>query len=1423
MWHRRLTVIASVLLTLASWPAFADENDPAQSAPAKTARDQNAAADPDAPPKSDKTEPTSRHPFDAGFDNIDPAASAKPPNPKPEPPAERTARLTKLLRYEINDDTRRILDTTFAYPKNLAQLEANFDKCFDEERYKDGEKVVAELIRQLRERHRSVHLHPSGEQTAYTDHVLLKAWEFEAALCQRAVKQEFGADSSRRRAVAVARLKRVREMAEAWAPGEVGSHRRTVVFEPKGIEVIPTGRPVPVDYFAPTTPPSKVSTEKLADPPNDPSSLAYLLLRASKSEERHPAELDDAITQSVNTMLDRVTVELPVNDEYVPIGSSWFDLGLGGKRMRLRDVPEDALLWLDVPSMPKARSYALAAFAEPAPIRRSQCGTQAAAHVAQQKLMDEVTQKHVQSTLQQLFPSETIEVHVVRSTVILRAALRNAAHEQQIVSIAQSLSGNVLNQMAVNGDDTDRVATVAEKLEPIGDDPHGLREILARLYPKEHIEAHVLTANSAVVLRGHLSRPEYAQQVYDIAVTSYATVLYQMTPPLPPKQQAMRAPSANATTPKDPPPNSSLGVPDSEAGKSATIRMSDWVIIRLSVADVEGAADELRAKFGDRANIRFGPRLDSISVKASPQVIEEVRAAVAKLNGPGTNPDRPAAFNPLAVLMGGGAGTAGVENSGISIQALNVKRAMPTDVREAAMDQEARQLAMKFRTAKLDEQPGLRRQMEQLTERHFEQRQQRRQREIDDLGHRLDKLRVTHHRRQENKAAVVQQRVQDLLDPNADLRWDEPKANEISNLGASSRAGTARQSNDAANPYRGMMEAGAHPAATADATSKVIVIEATPFAERSEVIRKVVEALEKAGIARKVPQDDSLNPPFVGPTADIAARADLEYEAVIQLVNTLKDLGVHKIRFANTNNDKNTVIVVASADVAWRTVRHMTEQLEKHKPFHVDVFVRDNNEPATPTVKPGGSVRPVERRGASGNSATDVEPTFDGTPYSQWLKMLETERKPEKLASAMEACSHLVATGDAIRIVESIFAAARLFDATESDKERSTVWNAANACLLRLLSNDDRKVSEPVVAKLLHDVCEARFAESPSFICQFLVSLPRTNKPLKRLQTHATELVAFLVKHDETATEFDPRLASAATAVWMLSLQPIDDFEGLRPLVLKGYDAHVSGAHYSSTWSAIQTAEYATEVPEIVQILAKHLDKNPGNVVDVLGNLGPAAEPAVPQLVELFVKIWNQREERFREVAAGKASYKSQGDRDFSAQRILLATLKKIGPGAKQAVPLLKELNSIAPHREKDPGRAEIVGFWDELNKTLLAIGDTPDNEPAGSKPLLSEFSHLATTWKLTASRPGQTTPRITLHIGDDFRFGPQGAEPVLDVLELLGCRTSGPNYTIDETTNPKQITLVDRDVKTYQQFLICELKGDRLKIEFAKPGLPRP
>ncbi|MBC8113457.1 MAG: hypothetical protein H7062_03710 [Candidatus Saccharimonas sp.] len=1342
--RHRLLSFATTLLTLASWPAFADESDPEQPASAAAARAPTEAANPNAPPQSDKAQPSS-----PDSNKPDPTTNAEPsapaPKPKPETPAERTAQLTKLFRYEINGDTRRLLDTTFAYPKDISQLEADYDKCLDEERYADGEKVATVLVNLLRERYPR-QTEPNNTKSPSTDHVLLTMWVDESSLCKSAAGGKYGTGGSVRRGIGLARLKMVREISVDWTPGENDG----------------------------------VIKSDAVGHPNEATRGVYLLLRAVKIEERQPANLDDEITQTVNTVLDRVTVtpiilKQPWNHQ-VDLRSMKAASNVEWKSLKLRDLPEDVLLYIDLPSLPDAESHAITPLPVGVPIRRSQLGTHVAAQLAEQKRRDKETQDRVHSALLRLFPSETIEVHVIQGTPILRASLRDADHEQQIVAVTLVIcERQVLNQMSVDGNGTDRETKSAEELKPFGDDPRGLREILARLYPKEHIEAHVLPAHSSVVLRGHLSRPEYAQQVFDIAGVSYQSVLYQMTPPLPTKPKSSTAAPGRTTTRQT---TSSDGESNDQKSDRTTI------VMRLQHVLAEEAAQELQPKFSGKATIIVDVQTNSLLMTAVPAVIKEFQDAVIVLN---------------------------------EKRAKKIASTAPTDVQEAAMDREARQLAMKIRTAKPDEQPGLRRQLEQLTERHFEQRQQRRQREIDDLAHRVDKLRVTHHRREENKAAVIQQRVQDLLDPNADLRWDEPRTNEVSKTDAFKGVGTVPQPDGVTHPSgdKTKVVGNAHPT---DATGgKRLEPDAFELDNDGHTKRFMIFAVlpDRGFLDEPLDIRYRMAVPKGNDATDIVVEETIpdgtEFFGALPREAELKD-GKLTWRFGDRKGGSETVFMMR---IVPRKCLTLTSQIRATSSSLGEATNPHRNK--TLVVEVATSSRSAEAQSAN-------EPTFDGTSYSQWLKMLETERKPEKLAAAILACSRLVVKGDERRIVRGIFAAARLFDATESAKERSTVWNASYDALWRLLSEGVPDMGESTAEELLTHIGDARFAESPGFVMEFFSSLVRGKiKPSKALQAHAPAWVAALVRHDSVSAKFDPRLAVAASSLWMVSRTPIDDFEGLRPLVLKGYDAHVSGAHRSSTWSAIQTAEYATEVPEIVQILAKFIDKNPGDVVDVLGNLGPTAEPAVPQLVELFVKIWNQREERFREVAAGKAPYKSQGDHDFSAQRNLLATLKKIGPGAKQAVPLLKELNSIAPHEEKDPDKADFVGFWDELNKTLLAIGDTPDNEPAGSKPLLSEFSHLATTWRLAASRPGQTIPRITLHIGDDFRFGPQGAGPMFQVLELLGCRTSGPNYTIDETTNPKQITLVDRDVKTHQQFGIWELKGDRLKIEFAKPGLPRP
>lgn len=97
------------------------------------------------------------------------------------------------------------------------------------------------------------------------------------------------------------------------------------------------------------------------------------------------------------------------------------------------------------------------------------------------------------------------------------------------------------------------------------------------------------------------------------------------------------------------------------------------------------------------------------------------------------------------------------------------------DDQDAAMDREAKQLAARVRAAKEPEKSKLRAELELLTDKHFELRQQRRAAEIAELADRVDKLRVAHHRRQENKPDILKRRLADLLDEENELKWDDAR------------------------------------------------------------------------------------------------------------------------------------------------------------------------------------------------------------------------------------------------------------------------------------------------------------------------------------------------------------------------------------------------------------------------------------------------------------------------------------------------------------------------------------------------------------------------------------------------------------------------------------------------------------------------
>ena len=130
-----------------------------------------------------------------------------------------------------------------------------------------------------------------------------------------------------------------------------------------------------------------------------------------------------------------------------------------------------------------------------------------------------------------------------------------------------------------------------------------------------------------------------------------------------------------------------------------------------------------------------------------------------------------------------------------------------------------------------------------------------------------------------------------------------------------------------------------------------IIIETTPAIERSDAIRTVVEALEKERIAIRS-DEDSVGKP-IDFHAFINVRPDLSAQEIRELLDTLRKQSIGRISFSEGPADGlNRVVVNCPADVTWRRVRTLQEEIEKHKDFTFDIRVAANNTPVTPTLPP---------------------------------------------------------------------------------------------------------------------------------------------------------------------------------------------------------------------------------------------------------------------------------------------------------------------------------------------------------------------------------------------------------------------------------------------------------------------------------------
>ncbi len=398
------------------------------------------------------------------------------------------------------------------------------------------------------------------------------------------------------------------------------------------------------------------------------------------------------------------------------------------------------------------------------------------------------------------------------------------------------------------------------------------------------------------------------------------------------------------------------------------------------------------------------------------------------------------------------------------------------------------------------------------------------------------------------------------------------------------------------------------------------------------------------------------------------------------------------------------------------------------------------------TDKPKPAVEPLPEVDASSSSSTatpnvtgaklgtfesKLEPTFDGTPYSAWLKMLETERKPEKLGQAIEATTRLTPAIDQERIAKAIFTAASY---VERETDRSKVWEPGFSGL--------RRLPAPIVMAAFVEALGDTRDQSSSRQFQGIFAAYRTSKEMDtEIQKNATTVIQLLLERGSNPESASDDLALAALQFIKqfhldLSQFPLAKDIGLH-CVEKGARAYQPsesrnfGEELPGWWRVTDTLiELAPETTGLPEALIKYAQSAP-EVMERIGRLGEHARSLTPQLVELFVKACVPPE------SPGRTSWKFPSAECLQIVKVL-GQIGADGDGYR----LLKEC-----HMLQTPSMMK-TGLFSESEKLFFQTVDealsklTPPSNSGDQIPILSDEIRLSGVWLWT--RDPSVTIKLT-------------------------------------------------------------------------------
>jgi hypothetical protein len=489
---------------------------------------------------------------------------------------------------------------------------------------------------------------------------------------------------------------------------------------------------------------------------------------------------------------------------------------------------------------------------------------------------------------------------------------------------------------------------------------------------------------------------------------------------------------------------------------------------------------------------------------------------------------------------------------------------------------------------------------------------------------------------------------------------------------------------------------------------------------------------------------------------------------------------------------------------------------DEPKQFEEANAIRDNPDPgiANELIEPN-------TKAPAGTIATTEEPTFDGVPYSQWMKMLETERKPERLATAIEACGRLARPKDEHEIIRLILIAARLAETAGFDDQKE-VWKSGWKALQRL-------TGDAIVDELISPNNEDVSYRSGREFQALLVEHHASESFKESLKKRANEVIIQLLERLKNPETPDEWLLAMASSVWLYSNRPLDDFEGLKPVLLKVFESGPGIGrdipYKHNAWQIVvaNLVEGAPEIPDLALMIFRHA-KGYHDYLRIM-ELGKNAEPVVPLLVDRFLKVWNAYE------ALGFPEKPDDSMKNgLETCSLIIQTLAKIDGGEK-GIALLRQLELTSL------GLGWKQAIPNDIAHDLWRWVKSPRVIPPALErtALLNDRTLINGRWKIRDVAPYKK-PKALVRI-NRVKFDIEERDVFSRQVTLV--RNIGPfpildQFDIDSTKQPKEINLRlsdevaklttdDEEEPAKRQLGVYELTETSLRIQLAKIGEPRP